>query len=56
MKRGKDNGRADDDKRNDDYEREERNVRLRDTQEELVRLSFEAWEKDVVLIHMTSWL
>ena len=53
MKRGKDNGRADYDKRNDDYESEERNVRLRDTQEELVRLSFEAC---VVLIHMTSWL
>ena len=40
MKRVTDNERDDDDKRNNNGEQDERSVRLRDTQEELVRLSF----------------
>ena len=40
MKRVTDNERDNNDKRNNNGEQDERSVRLRDTQEELVRLSF----------------
>ena len=51
-KRDTSNEQDDDDERNNDDERHESDVRLRDTQKELVRLSFRG--EDMVLIYMMS--